>query len=183
MAKQRNIIDDAPTTMLEPKLRSTRRGPAVSNMRKNSTTLKKKTAKTTESRAVTTKTGPAVSRRTEKSTNVVSMEISTIATTAATTKGQLPPTTLPATTAISNEIPESIVNKPTCPRSIDAIFVSRFSDKTYIFNDALTFPLGSRLGYDESAAFLTKHRFGFKTVDAVYRSTKSKKLIVFSNEK
>ncbi|XP_065062217.1 matrix metalloproteinase-16-like [Rhopilema esculentum] len=67
-----------------------------------------------------------------------------------------------------------------CPRTVDAMFVSKFDKQTYIFSGKYMYSIGNWLGYEGKNVY-TRNRFIFETIDAVYRTIKEGKLILFSN--
>ena len=68
-----------------------------------------------------------------------------------------------------------------CPRTVDAMFVSKFDQHTYIFSGHYMYSIGDWLGYEGKSVY-TRNRFIFETIDAVYRTIKEGKLILFSNK-
>ena len=73
------------------------------------------------------------------------------------------------------------LNKPTCPKSIDALYVSSVNSNTYIFSKFFEYSIGSWLGYEGSSNNI-RRKFLFPNVDAAYRRTADNKLIIFSNQ-
>ena len=73
------------------------------------------------------------------------------------------------------------LNRPKCPGSFDALYVSSLNSNTYVFNKFFEYSLGPWVGYDGSSHNI-RRKFLFPNVDAIYRRTADNKLIMFSNQ-
>ena len=79
------------------------------------------------------------------------------------------------------EVQSAGLNRPRCPTRFNAIYVSKFDSKTYVFNKLFRYSLGNWLGY-EGIANNNRRKFLFTNVDAVYRRVRDDKLILFSGQ-
>ena len=73
------------------------------------------------------------------------------------------------------------LNRPKCPESFDAVYVSSINSNTYVFNKFFEYSLGPWIGYD-GLSHNIRRKFLFPNVDAMYRRIADNKLIMFSNQ-